>query len=144
MTLTFLRISLEYFARHFRRLRLLSGVASILISFLHFTLYTHIFRCGNTIAVSGFLFALLWKLGHVGDADDYTGVSCAIPPSPSKHVCTALCGFDFHCESENANGCCTSVWLCFIFFFFIFFFFIFSFFFFFFSLPGSIRWFYHQ
>lgn len=30
-----------------------------------------------------------------------------------QHVCNALCGFDFHCESENenenANGCCTSV-----------------------------------
>lgn len=82
----------------------------------------------------------VWKLGHVGDAVDYTGVSFPLPLS--KHVCTALCGFHFHCESENANGCCTSVWLCFFcffYFFIIFFLFCFSF-----SLPGSIRWFYHQ
>lgn len=70
----------------------------------------------------------VWKLGHVGDAVDYTGVSFPLPLS--KHVCTALCGFHFHCESENANGCCTSVWLCFFcffYFFIIFFLFCFSF-----------------
>lgn len=67
----------------------------------------------------------VWKLGHVGDAVDYTGVSFPLPLP--KHVCTALCGFHFHCESENANGCCTSVWLCFFYFFIIFFLFCFSF-----------------
>lgn len=99
--------------------------------------------CGNTIAVSGFLFGN-W------DTLAMQLITQAYPvPSPppfslplSKHVCTALCGFHFHCESENANGCCTSVWLCFFcffYFFIIFFLFCFSF-----SLPGSIRWFYHQ
>lgn len=50
--LDFLRISLEYFARHFRR----PNLFSLRYWFLFYTLHFEHLWCGNTIAVSGFLF----------------------------------------------------------------------------------------
>lgn len=122
--LDFLRISLwdshKYFARHFRILAgegagagtALWGCYDDDMDFF-FTLYAAAIRsqCPVFCLPDPGETRTRWRCSWL-----HRRIPCPFQPFLIlllQHVCNALCGFDFHCESENenenANGCCTSV-----------------------------------
>lgn len=107
--LNFLRILLwdshKYFARHFRSLEIwdssLCLLQIILISFLHFAMWQF------DRSVRFFVYSPRRKWDTLAMKMITQAYPLPPPPLPFlplyKHVCTAFCGFDFHCESENGK-----------------------------------------
>lgn len=107
--LNFLRILLwdshKYFARHFRSLEIwdssLCLLQMILISFLHFAMWQF------DRSVRFFVYSPRRKWDILAMKMITQAYPLPPPPLPFlplyKHVCTAFCGFDFHCESENGK-----------------------------------------